>query len=358
MNSIKPIEGFAAIAALGCILLGLYGLKISVPNTIPASPKPVSSAPPVRDEVALIKTAIREADEAEVRALRRRSTEGLEQYFTGAALEMERKRVEDSVRDRQRTESQLVRLEFNDVRYTPGEDKATVIVTEIWRSDVFDQDSGTRVRSEGETSNPQRQELILQGGRWRVASFEHFTKATPEPIATPAPVITMTPSPTTHLTPRPERTKGQDTDYVEADSEVRDAIQSRYNARAEAFANYDLEAYFDYAAPNWEWRSESGDHSTLSEARAYYQKVFEKGEARALQTRIVKAYSVRENVVLTTVLIGTVQGEDEGRLIAQIDLWVHDEDNDEWYCAREYRLGRSDSFNLSDMSQALKTLED
>jgi hypothetical protein len=325
---------------------------------MPTSPKPLPSATPVRDEVALIKTAVREADEAEIRALHRRSTEGLEQYFTGTALEMERKRVEDAVRERQRTESQLVRLEFNDVRYTPGDEKATVIVTEIWRSDVFDQESGKRVRSEGETSNPQRQELVLKEGRWRVASFEHFTKATPEPVATPIPVVNTTPSPTRRSTPRPERKEQQDVEYVEADDEVRDAIQLRYDVRAEAFAAYDLEAYFAYVAPNWEWQSESGDHSTLSEACAYYQKVFAKGKARALQTSIVKAYSAGKNIVLTTVLIGTAQGTDEGRLIGQIDLWIRDEDEDEWYCVREYRLAKSDSFSLSDLRDALKTLED
>lgn len=340
MSGNKTLEVLAGTAAtLGVTLVLLH---VARPTAAPRTPKTTATTiSTLVDETRLLQDAVKAADAAESRALRTRSTEGLDRYYTGAALTMEQAKVEALVRERQREESSLERIEFNDTRYVPGSATATVLVTETWKSRYYNQETGVRVGSESTTVCPQKVELVRRDGRWLVRDVEHFTPATPEP--------TPTPQPTPRPAPRPEPTA--ELSYTRASSSVKEAIQNRYDERAEAFEEKDLEAYFDYAAPGWQWRSEDGDHSSLAEAQDYYRKVFAKGESRSLRTQLIAAYSVEDDLIVADVLIGTEKGEDEGRLIHQLDVWVHRDG--EWYCLREYRLARSGAFSLAALRQAL-----
>ncbi len=138
--------------------------------------RPVSlPADPTAKYELIVKTAVRNADQAEIMALRTLDPHPLYDYFAGEALQWEVNGLENLESHGLHTLAALSGIEFSAIKVEPDALHARVDVIETW-DNVFYDSNGTCVGRSTDVS-PQALSLERKGERWLIVAEDHKSHA-------------------------------------------------------------------------------------------------------------------------------------------------------------------------------------
>jgi hypothetical protein len=119
----------------------------------------------------ILKSAVRNADQAEITALRALDPQPLYDYFGGEALQQELNGLEALESHGLHKLAELSNIEFTTIKVEPDASHARLDLIETW-NDVYYDSTGTCI---GKSTNisPQAVSLERKGDRWLIVAIDH-----------------------------------------------------------------------------------------------------------------------------------------------------------------------------------------